>query len=463
MFSSSIITPRDLARIVNQINPIHTEEDNRAEIDKKLKLISDKKIHEWPNSTVNANKNKLEERKRIFLEAEIMKRKTDEEEQKFREKQNQLATEKASRYYFDQQELVRSFRNKMQFCDMLGERKVQMQQSLNIKKRWDDYDKYWDEVERMKMEAYDRNELRKKQEFEAKRQDQIDCINQQFQEAKIKKIKEMQELYAEGQLHKIQAERNVIEEQEKKERERQKRQKENEDFKKANQELEKYKELNRQKEKEEELKIEEYAKKKKEMEDLRRRKEKEKFDFKQAQRQKLIDHQYEILMKIKDQADQRIARDVAAKEEQKHKEELLKKEKYDKMQREIKEDRRLYLERLKEEKEREQREDKILVENWKKEVKEGLEKERNEYLARKKKEKELQQYRLKQAQDRKQTAYEDFMAYQFEEMKKMVNIRKEKDDFLKFAEEQIRDYKNRGKEILPMLLELKRDKINGLV
>lgn len=168
-------------------------------------------------------------------------------------------------------------------------------------------------------------------------------------------------------------------------------------------------------------------------------------------------------MKIKDQADQRIARDVAAKEEQKHKEELLKKEKYDKMQREIKEDRRLYLERLKEEKEREQREDKILVENWKKEVKEGLEKERNEYLARKKKEKELQQYRLKQAQDRKQTAYEDFMAYQFEEMKKMVNIRKEKDDFLKFAEEQIRDYKNRGKEILPMLLELKRDKINGLV
>ena len=325
MYSSSIITREDLRRIADTISPVKTEADERKMVDMKLKEISTNKIHQWPNSIENANKAKLEVHKQEFLRNEMMRRKIDEEEQKFKEKQDILATERAKKYYFNSQDLVKSFKSKMLFCDILQERKVQVAQNQKIKERWNAYEKYWDEVEKQKMEEYDKEELRKLNEEKAKKEKQMNFISQQFQESKIRRIQEMQERYVEGQLNKINAMNELEEEKAKKEREKQNRILMNENFKLANIEIEKLKEKQRKFEEEEEKRIEMHAKKKEQIEELRKQKEKEKFEEKQKRRQKLIDEQAENLRKIKEEQEKKINRDVKAKEEQDEKNEQLKK------------------------------------------------------------------------------------------------------------------------------------------
>ena len=77
---------------------------------------------------------------------------------------------------------------------------------------------------------------------------------------------------------------------------------------------------------------------------------------------------FDILNPIKQE--KKINRDVKAKEEQDEKNEQLKKEKYEKMLKEIEEDRKLYLQRLKETKEKIKQDEKNQVEQWRKEIKE---------------------------------------------------------------------------------------------
>ena len=141
----------------------------------------------------------------------------------------------------------------------------------------------------------------------------------------------------------------------------------------------------------------------------------------------------------------------------------MKKEKYEKMLEEIEEDRRLYLQRLKETKEKIKKEEQFQVEQWRKEIKDNFEKERNEYLLKRQKMKELHQYRTNQAKEKKQKAMEEYLNLQEENLKNKYLLNKENDEFIKFAEEQIKLYKSQGKDILPLLLELKIYKKNGLL
>ena len=55
------------------------------------------------------------------------------------------------------------------------------------------------------------------------------------------------------------------------------------------------------------------------------------------------------------------------------------------------------------------------------------------------------------------------MNLQEESLKNHLMLNKERDEFLRFAEEQIRLYKQQGKDILPLLLELKLYKKQGLL
>ena len=463
MYSSSVISKEDLSRIVNTIAPCRTEADDRHEIDERLRKISQSKIKQWPNSTENANKSKLEAAKREFLRQENMKRQIDEEERKYKALQDNMTNERAKKLYFNSQDLVKSFKSKMLFCDILKERNVQMSQSKVIKERWDEYDQYWNEIEKQKMIAYDKEEERKYLENKEKQAQNMAFIHKQFQEAKVKRIQDMQEQYVEGQITKIQAQNELKEELAKKERDKQARIKLNEQFRLDNIEIERLKAEAKKKEEEEDAKIEEHARKKEALENLRKQKEKEKFEEKQKRRQHLIDAQTEHLRKIKEENEMKLNKDVQAKELADEMNEKLKKEKYEKMQNEIKEDRKLYLQRIKEQKEQEKKESLNQVEQWRKEMKEAEERERNEYLKKRAKAKELQLYRSQQEKDKRQKALEEYMNLQEESLKNHLMLSKEREEFLQFAEEQIRLYKQQGKDILPLLLELKLYKKQGLL
>ena len=148
MHSSSVITLRDLDRIKNTISPLQNEIEIRKSYDMKLKAINAKKMKEWPNSLENKEKAKLEFQKMKFLKDEEMRRRIDEEEEKFQIKQKEMIVEKAREKYFYQQDPVKAFVSKMRFSDILQERKLQMKQSQLIKNRWKLYDEYWDDIEK---------------------------------------------------------------------------------------------------------------------------------------------------------------------------------------------------------------------------------------------------------------------------------------------------------------------------
>ena len=65
--------------------------------------------------------------------------------------------------------------------------------------------------------------------------------------------------------------------------------------------------------------------------------------------------------------------------------------------------------------------------------------------------------------EKKQKAMEEYLNLQEENLKNKYLLNKENDEFIKFAEEQIKLYKSQGKDILPLLLELKIYKKNGLL
>ena len=103
------------------------------------------------------------------------------------------------------------------------------------------------------------------------------------------------------------------------------------------------------------------------------------------------------------------------------------------------------------------------IEEIRKKIIEEREKEKNEYLNKRKKIKDLHEYYKKQVEEKKKIAFNDFV---FERKNGLYNkelINREEDEFLKYAEENIQKYQEQGKNIMPMLLELKKyKKLNNL-
>ena len=458
MKNSSIITLKDLDRIKNTIAPLQNEAEIRKSYDLKLKEINAKKMKEWPNSLENKEKAKLEFQKRKFLKDEAMRRIIDEEEEKFQNKKKEMITEKAREKYFFQQAPVKDFVNKMRFSDILHERKIQLKQSQLIKNRWKLYDDYWDDIEKKKMEDYDRKEIEKQINIKNKNEENMNYIKNQFQDYKRKKIEELQDNYVEGQIIKLNAQNELKEEERKKMELKAKQEKMREDFKKENEELMKLKEKEKLKEDEEMKRIEFHAKKKEEIDELRKRKEKEKFEFKQSQRQKLIDHQFEMLQKLKAEEEAKTQKDMNLKEKEDIARELMKEEKKKQMEKEIEEDRQLYLKRKEEEKEKKKLEDANQLEEFRKQIKEMEEEEKNKYLERRKRERNLNEYQRRQADERRQRAITDFNELQSDNYKNKYLLYKEQDEFISFAEEQIKKYAKEGKDIAPMIQQLTKYK-----
>ena len=280
-------------------------------------------------------------------------------------------------------------------------------------------------------------------------------VNEQLQESKIKRIQDYQEKIVEGELMKI-AMKKALEEDKRKEEELNRlKAEQRQQFIDSNIELEKLKEEKRKKELEEDKKIEEFAFKKQQLEDLRKKVENDKFKEKQAQRQKLIDAQIEYLTNLKNKEDARIEKSIKESEEKKQAEEKKKQDRFNMLQAEIKQQREDVKRKKEEQKLKEKNEDMKFVEEWKNKMKLLEQQERDEKIAKKIRDKNLAEYQRLQLEEKKRIAKADFYKLNEDAYKIKYQLGKEDDDFIKYAEYWIREYKKQGKNINPMLLELK--------
>ena len=456
------MTLTDFMRIQNEIIPSNAEYENRKALDIRLKTLSATKAKNWPDSLEMKKKNQLEYTKRKFLEDEKRRRKIDEEEHKYNEIQNNLVVNRAKNMLFEQQDAVKSFNSKLMYCDMLKERDYQKEIQNKKKEIENIIDKKYYDMELQKMEDYDKKELEKKLLNDQKRNERMKIISEQFQDAKIKRLQDYQEKLVEGQLMKIQAQKNLEEDKRKKEELERLKLEQRKNYLEANKLLEKMKEEKKQKELEEDKKIEEFAFKKRQMDDLRKKVEADKMNEKQAQRQKLIDKQIEYLNSInKKKEDELIEKNLKEKEEKKAREEKEKKDRFEKMQNEIKIQRDELIKKKEEEKNRIKKEDEQYIDDWKKKMKMIEMEERNELLAKKQRDKNLAKYQKLQLEEKKRLAKEHFMQLTQDSYKTKLGLEMETDEFLQYAEFWIKEYKKQGKNINPLLLELKKHKSNN--
>lgn len=187
--TSSTISLSDFMRIRNTIAPPLNDEDERKAFDATLKASSLQKTRNWPDSIEMAKKNKLESRKKVFFEKEMEKRKIDEEERRFQEMQKKLVIEKANKSLFEAQDSVKSFHSKLLFADVLKER--EFQKEITERKKLIEVEKEakWIAMEHENMKDYDIKEIAKAELEKKKRFDQMNIINHQFNDFKIKKVK----------------------------------------------------------------------------------------------------------------------------------------------------------------------------------------------------------------------------------------------------------------------------------
>ena len=458
------ITLTDFMRIQNEINPINAEYENRKAYEEKLKRLSLAKSKNWADSLEMKKKNEFELAKKRFLQDEERRRRIDEEEKKYLDTQNDLIVQRARNLLFDEQDPVKSFNSKLLYCDALKERDYQKEITNRKKQINDIIEKQFFENEKKKIDDYDKKmEMRKKME-EDKRKERMQIMRDQLQESKIKIIQDYQEKLVEGQLMKLNMQKALEEEKRNNElKEKQKKEMQKEYFD-ANERLKKAKEEKRQKEIEEEKKIEEFAIKKQQRDDLRKKVEGQKLKQKIDNHQKMIDVQFNDLMRLqKEKADalnKSIEDNCKARDQKGEEEEKKNLEKRNKILGEIKQQ-MINSQREKEEKRlREKQEDLNYIDDFKKKLALLEESERNEMLDKKQRERDLAEYRRLQTEEKRRLALRDFEQMNEDTYKQLKRLEMEDDDFMKYAEYWISEYKKQGKNITPLLLELKRYKKN---
>ena len=135
-------------------------------------------------------------------------------------------------------------------------------------------------------------------------------------------------------------------------------------------------------------------------------------------------------------------------------------EKKNKFLKEIKE----YMLNSKKEKEekklKEKQDDLNYIEEFKKKLAFLEGEERNDMLEKRRREKDLAEYRRLQTEEKRRIALKDFEQINEDNYKQLKRLEMEDDDFIKYAEYWIQEYKRQGKNITPLLLELKRYKKN---
>ena len=435
------ITLTDFMRIQNEINPINAEYENRKAYEKKLKKLSIAKSKNWKDSLEMKKKNEFEMAKKRFLE-----------------------DERRRRQLFEEQDAVKSFNSKLLFVDTLKERDYQ-KEIFNRKKQLNDMiNQRFYENQKKKLDEYDKKMEMKKLLEEEKRKERMKIMKEQLQESKIKIIQDYQERLVEGRLMKLNMEKAVEEDKRMAElKEKQKKQIQREYFE-ANERLKQEREAQKEKELAEEKKIELFAFKKQQRDDLRKKVEDQKIKDKLDMHQKMIDVQLNNLLKIQKEKEEAFNRAMEAnskaKEEKGEEEEKHNLEKKNKILKEIKEHLLNSIKEKEDKKLKEKQEDLNYLEEFKKKLAFLETEDKNEMMDRRRREKDLADYRRLQTEEKRRVAMKDFEQFNEDYYKQVKRLEMEDDDFIKYAEEWIREYKKQGKNITPLLLELKRYKKN---
>ena len=193
---TGFINLSDLMRIQREIIPSINEEKNRKLYDQKLKEKSEAHILNFKGEGLRVDKNSLgyynDRIKNQYINEETRKRKIDEIEKEFAMNEKKTVNDHAKKMIFQNLDDIKNFRAKMLLSDCMNERKYQ-QEIKRLQKATNDIEQSLENLEK-----YDAKEKAKNDLLKEKKKEQVKIINEQMEEAKIKRLKEFQEKEIEG-------------------------------------------------------------------------------------------------------------------------------------------------------------------------------------------------------------------------------------------------------------------------
>lgn len=457
----AVISASDLDRMKRTclgIDPVENEHQQRQAERKALHDKSRTRMKNWGNSVDAIREKKELERYKKFEAEELERRRLDAEEEALNQEKRRQAIEYANKILHDENDQVKAFHSKMFLADVLQERELQVE----INKRKQDFhkevDQRWVDVEKQQLKEYDAALLKKIEDEERKKRDTQKILKDQLVTNKEKIVRKLQDEYIEGRLMKKKAVKDLEAEKREEIERRKKAIGAQNETKKMNEHYQELKRLEQERIREEEQRIAEYALKKEEVMNLRKTREEQRFKEKLETRQKMIDARIEELSKIKSNEDQRLQSQVD-EAEQKAREVFEKKQRrQQEMMNQIEKSRQQQIGRKRQEKDQEKVEDKEFAEFWRERMNELTEMERRDFDEKRERAKALQLFHKKQM-DYKARKVEQEALIEEEIARQAATIQEdEQNQFNSYAEKCLKEWASNGKNITPLILELKNYK-----
>ena len=450
----------DLMRIQKEIIPSINEEKNRKLYDQKLRENSQAHILKFKGEGLRVDKSSLgyfnDKIKNQYINEELRKRKIDEIEKEFALNEKRAINDRAKKMIFQNLDDIKNFRAQMLLSDCMNERKYQQEIKKLQKATNDMLEAKYQEQNLENLAKYDLKEKNRQEILRKKKEEQIKIINEQISEAKIKRLRDFQEKEIEGFMARQDYLDGVKEDKMKAEQERNRKNKLREEFIQGNEDAKLRKKQRMLKEIEDEKKREEFRLEKDRLEEVKKKKAEEILKRQQNERQKMIDRQYEYLLGLQKKEEKILEKQKKEEDERVALEEKIKKEKFNKMKKEMEDDRKEQMAQKIKIKNQQKIDDNNFLDSWKVRMKQLERDEKEEKNNKFQRNKEIQNFQLNQIKEKKnkEIIKKEKEKNICEDTTKM--LKKEKDEYMEYVLGWVEIYKQQGKDITPLMIEINK-------
>lgn len=409
----------------------------------------------WSNTLEGSRRKKAQEKRQKLELEELERQKVDAEEAKIQLDQRRATIDRANKLLYDESDRMKSFHSKMMLCDVLAEREAQVNLKEELKKLEQIREDRFLEMEKQNYRKMLEREMKERETKEELSKIAAVAQKEQLAEYKEKRFQEVEDLMLEGELLRRKALEDLESERQAEAKRRDMAVKAQKETQKANVYLKQIKAEDMLRQQKEEEKIQEYAIRKEKMLQLRKMKEEENFQQKQAQRNAMIDAQSKRLAEMQSNEDARVEGQVKAKEEDDERKRLDKMDMMRRWEEDVHKSRSAQIERKRNTREREKHEDAAtaaFLGEWCKVLDKQESEENNLKFAAARKLADEHKKHLGIQRNKKDSERKAEMSVAGHAKKVMEADTLE---FHAYAEKCIRDYSTEGKNVIPLIKELR--------
>ncbi|CAD7956081.1 unnamed protein product [Amoebophrya sp. A120] len=453
--SAFVLPLSELQAIQHRILPAEQVEDLGRKRALKLHENSKKRAGTWTNTLEGSRKANIAARQLRLDAEEAERQKLDEQEAAIQLENRRRIIARANRLLYDESDRMKSFHSKMQYSDCLAEREAQVQLKDELSRLEQIREERFLDIEKHNYRKMLERELREKMEYEDKLGKATVVQKQQLLEAKTKRLAFIEEDILEGELLRKKAAEDAEQERKNILKRRAEATLALVETQKANAYLKSCREEDDKRKDREQRKINEYAADKERQMQLRKARLKEIHDNKMEIQNRLIERQAAQLKAAANAEDARIEGEVLQKQLADEKKRLAKEARLQQMADDVDKSRQQQIKRKVLQRQTEKKEEVEMTQFWSQWCKHLENEERQEEGLKFEAAKKLQAEHRKQMAQNKTKRNHDRETELLVVEKAQQAIEMDSLEYYKYAEAMIREYAEDGKNVIPLIKELK--------